>query len=67
VAGYYYPINDMHPPVFDGTMRAVYRERIIDDRLRAVVDHVRLWLCTKVKKAGRNTIEHPRKSAKVIK
>lgn len=28
----------------DGTMANVYRERIGDDRLRAVVDHVRGWL-----------------------
>lgn len=28
----------------DPTMAAVYRERIEDDRLRAVVDHVRSWL-----------------------
>ena len=28
----------------DGTMGAVYRERIDDSRLRAVADHVRAWL-----------------------
>lgn len=30
-----------------GDMSAVYRERIDDDRLRAVVDHVRTWLWPK--------------------
>ena len=28
----------------DASMAAHYRERIGDDRLRAVVDHVRVWL-----------------------
>ena len=28
----------------DQSMAAVYRERIGDDRLRAVTDHVRRWL-----------------------
>lgn len=31
----------------DGSMAAQYRERIEDDRLRAVVDHVRKWLWPK--------------------
>jgi len=28
----------------DSTMAGVYRERISDERLRAVVEHVRAWL-----------------------
>lgn len=31
----------------DGSMAAVYRERISDERLRAVTDHVRAWLFPK--------------------
>lgn len=31
----------------DASMSAVYRERIEDDRLRAVVDHVHMWLFAK--------------------
>jgi hypothetical protein len=28
----------------DGSMASVYRERISDERLKAVVEHVRQWL-----------------------
>jgi integrase len=37
----------------DGSMAGVYRERISDDRLQAVVDQVRLWLLAKPKSKGR--------------
>lgn len=36
----------------DNTMDGVYRERISDERLRAVVDHVRDWLFAPVVKAS---------------
>lgn len=35
----------------DSTMAGVYRERISDDRLRAVTDYVRAWLFPRKKKA----------------
>jgi hypothetical protein len=35
----------------DHTMADQYRERIDDDRLKAVADHVRKWLFPKTKKA----------------
>ena len=35
----------------DQTMASHYRERIGDDRLKAVTDHVRSWLFPKKRKA----------------
>lgn len=35
-----------------GDMASLYRERISDDRLRAVVDHVHAWLWPKLETEG---------------
>ena len=48
----------------DGSMAAVYRERIADDRLKAVADYVRGWLYPATKTpADKNQPDQPAESA----
>ncbi len=48
----------------DPSMAAVYRERIGDDRLKTVSDHVRQWLFPKEEKGGRTGASKARRAKK---
>ena len=48
----------------DASMAARYRERIDDDRLQAVVDHVRMWALGKKAKPGKKAGSKPKPASK---